>query len=98
MTLNNWTPSNTDLKKFKIMESPELLDILKKMEGGAVIWKTEFGALYLKEISSHTHLPIRQFRTLFNAGLIAPERFDDYIEYRLTYKGAFSELVKGVKE
>lgn len=99
MTLNTFTPSSKELAWWKVMQSPDLMTILKTMESGATIdtTKVEFSynvAALWKNGIFVTGVSRRKVRTLERAGLIAPVEYDDYIEYRLTYTGTFEELVR----
>lgn len=95
MTLNTFTPTDKQLKLAKVMESPVLREILRKMESGAVIRSCQFwNELVDVAGRSNCAVRIRQVRTLESAGLIEAQEFDDYIEYRLTYTGTFEELVR----
>ena len=95
---NNFTPSKETLARMKVMQSPELLAILKRMEDGWHIQcysmvsrlarETPYGNKFCGRVST------RNINTLERAGLIAPVEYDDYIEYRLTYTGTFEELVR----
>lgn len=90
-----FTPNNETLKRMKVLESPYLIAILKRMEGGATIRSDQFywafsdtDGIYRKVVH------VRNVRTLETAGLIAPTEYEDYIEYNLTYSGKFEELVR----
>jgi hypothetical protein len=92
------TYNKRDMARMKVLESPALMEILKRMEDGDEIRKmgathylVRFGGYVWRGVS------VRNIRTLESAGLIAPEEFDDYIEYRLTYSGHIEELVRGGK-
>jgi hypothetical protein len=96
MTLNNFTPSPDELAKWKVLQSPDLLAILKRMEGGAKLRISVNGGSYflLTEGLPIETVSVRKFRTLAAAGLIIPEVYEDFYEYRLTYTGSIEEMVR----
>lgn len=102
-----FTPNNETLKRMKVLESPYLIAILKKMEEGAAIVVSSFErnktsrlSYRMSEITGKPSyyafrtVSIRNLRTLETAGLIAPTEYEDYIEYNLTYTCTFDELVR----
>ena len=93
--LNNFSPTDRQLKLAKVMESPALKELLKRMEEGFVVRSNHFWHELVTEYGMSTKaISIRQIRTLESAGLIEAQEFDDYIEYRITYTGTFEELVR----
>lgn len=96
MTLT-FTPTDKQLKLAKVMESPALREILKKMEDGFTIRSLPIGHVFWENEYSRVYplyAATRNIQTLESAGLIVGVSFDDYIEYRLTYQGTFEELVR----
>lgn len=93
-----FTPNNETLKRMKVLESPDLIAILKKMEEGYVLRQSTNGGSYfllkLNQVFARDTVAKRNIRTLETAGLIFPTEYEDYIEYRLTYTGSFEELVR----
>lgn len=85
--MTNFMPSKETMAKAKVLRSPELIEILKKMELG---WNLRVsvngGSYYLMEMGHPMEtVSVRKFRTLAAAGLIIPRVYDDYTEYNLTY-------------
>jgi hypothetical protein len=92
----NLTYNKQTMARMKVLESPALMEILKRMEDGDTLKRTYWNENFLLRCDTMREaISIRNIRTLERAGLIAPEEFDDYIEYKLTYSGHIEELVRG---
>lgn len=93
----NFDPTDRQLKLAKVMESPALKELLKRMEEGFLVRSNHFWHELVTEYGMSTKaVSIRQIRTLEAAKLIEATEYEDYIEYRLTYSGTFEELVRHV--
>jgi hypothetical protein len=93
MTLNNFNPSNEQMARAKVLQSPELRNILEEMEGGKVIVHNLYtnGLSMCEpifEIDGYRRLRTfsrKIFQTFLNAGLIFSNDKDSPAVYHLTY-------------
>lgn len=92
------------LSRMKVLQSHDLLAILKTMESGAIV-SHDLNQNNYRLVIPHVfaaykplgRLSVRNFRTLLSAGLIKEsDDLEETIEYRLTYKGSIEEMVRGV--